>query len=122
MAGNVLSDKAVDELKRMYRTTVQLLGRVKPSQRRRNITAGGGNVRRAYCKTDAPVDNKIQCYLDDWMGTEVTVYCSTIGPNAGDLSEMIPRLSAADVIFVVFVGTAWWCTTIFQSSQDCTCI
>ena len=74
-------------------------------------TGGGGNtVSIAYCKTDSPDSDEIQCYLDtDETGTEVTVKCLII--NGTSLMHSAPFLNDGDPVWVTEVsvgGTTSW--------------
>lgn len=95
--------------------------------------AGGVTVYRAITTEAAPAAANITCNLYDDTGTEITsgtgsaieVYCSIIGGTA--LNAAVPRLEDNDDLFVVSLpynnGTAtenrWYCTSLFQASQDC---
>lgn len=93
----------------------------------------GTSVLRAITTEAAPAATNITCNLYDSTGTEITsgtgsaieVYCSVIG--GGNLNAAVPRLEDNDDLFVVKLpyknGTAtesrYFCTTLFQASQDC---
>ncbi len=79
-----------------------------------------GGVRVAYCKDDAGAGASITCYLDtDGTGAEVTVNCSIVNGTA--LNSAIPRLEDGDWIFVNNIAGTWYCTTIFQTTENCAC-
>lgn len=95
--------------------------------------SSGGGIQRAITTEAAPAAANITCNLYDSTGTEITsgtgsaieVYCSIIG--GGNLNAAVPRLEDNDDLFVVKLpyknGTAtesrYFCTTLFQASQDC---
>jgi len=93
-------------------------------------SAGGSSVRRAKCTADAGSGATIAATLYDGNGedsTAITVYCSIA--NGSDLDEATPRLEEDLDIFVTKstydnAGTPesrWYCTTVFQTTEDCTC-
>jgi hypothetical protein len=89
--------------------------------------SGGTPVRLAQTTEDAPGDDNIACNLLDMSGTEITtglgsgidVYCKISGGAA--LNAAIPRLSDNDQIFVTNIQGKWWCTQVFQTTEDCDC-
>ena len=81
--------------------------------------AHGAGVRLAYCSEAAPADNTIAATLDHTSGTAITVTCHICGGSA--LNEAVPRLADNDEIFVVKIGATWYCTTVFDTSEDCDC-
>lgn len=83
-------------------------------------SAHGAGVRLAYCSEAAPADNTIGATLDTTSGTAITVTCHIC--NGSALDEAVPRLADNDEIFVVKIGATWYCTTIFQASEDCDCV
>ena len=88
-----------------------------------NASAAGRDCcsRAAYCVDDAPTQNVIPCYLDEFeTGEVVDVWCSIMGAP-GNLNEAIPRLEAGGLIFIIKYNGLWWCSTVFQSSEDCSC-
>lgn len=82
-------------------------------------SAHGAGVRLAYCSEAAPADNTIAATLDHTTGTAITVTCHIC--NGSALNAAVPRLADNDEIFVVKIGATWYCTTIFQTSEDCAC-
>ena len=93
-----------------------------------------GIIKRARLNASAGSYNYITANLIDETGNEITsgygynitVYCSIMGGTA--LNAASPRLVDDGYIFVVQLpydntGTLqynWYCTTIFQATQDCT--
>jgi len=120
--GNVLSDKAVEELQAALRKVEQLMGTVKPDQRRRNIAVpAGGGFRRAFCKDYAGEGSTLDCYLDeDGTGEVVEVNFDILGPS-NNLSAASPLLSDGDPIWVKFWNDAWYCTHPFDVTEECDC-
>ena len=53
------------------------------------------------------------------VGDAITVYTRICG--GGNLNAAVPRLASGDYIFVTNVGGKWYCTTVFQASEDCDC-
>jgi hypothetical protein len=86
----------------------------------RHTAAGGAGtqIRRAYCKTDAPADTKITCYLNtDETGTEIDVYCAIAG--GGNLNVAYPRLTDGLEIPVWYDVDTWKCLWGFQNLSAC---
>ena len=87
------------------------------------ITAGQSRsnpIRKAYAEADAGLGSTIDCFLDvDAQGTAVEVNCSI--SNGTALNSASPRLENGDLIFVAQVGEEWWCLTVFQNTEECTC-
>lgn len=81
--------------------------------------AHGAGVRLAYCSEAAPADNTITATLDHTTGAAITVTCHIC--NGSALNEAVPRLADNDEIFVVKIGATWYCTTTFDTSEDCVC-
>jgi len=90
--------------------------------------SGGGQVRLARTRAAAGAAQTIACNLVNNSGSEltgaelgsnITVYCRVCG--GGNLNAAIPRLADEDYIFVTNINGAWWCTTVFQTSEDCDC-
>ena len=78
------------------------------------------SIHKAYCKTDAGAATTIVAYLDtDTTGDEITVNCSIAG--GGNLNAAIPRLANGTLIFVIEIDSTWYCTTVFQATEDCVC-
>ena len=78
------------------------------------------SIRKAYCKTAAGATAVIVCYLDtDGSANKVKVTCSIV--NGSALNAAIPRLEVGDLIFVSYIGTTWYCTTVFQTTENCSC-
>jgi hypothetical protein len=74
----------------------------------------------AYCKANAGAATTIVCYLDtDGTGTEITVNCHIAG--GGNLDSAIPRLTDGLGIVVIYIGSSWYCATVFQASINCVC-
>jgi hypothetical protein len=79
--------------------------------------------RIAFCN-GAPTGKTISAYLDvNTTGTAITVSTMVAQtgecPNATfDLDDCIPRLKDDDPIMVTKVGATWYCTTVFQPSED----
>jgi hypothetical protein len=92
------------------------------------FSVSGGNVRLAQTTEDAPGDDNIACNLLDMSGTEITsglgsgidVYCKIAGGSA--LNAAIPRLSDNDQIPVFHANGVWYCSQVFQTTEDCDCI
>ncbi len=83
-------------------------------------TGLANSVRKAYCKTAAGAATTIVAFLDtDTTGTEITVACSIAG--GGNLNSAIPRLTDGRLIFVTNLSETWYCTTVFQATEDCVC-
>ena len=77
-------------------------------------------IHKAYCKTDAGAAAIIVCYLDeDETGEEITVGCSITG--GGNLNSAIPRLEDGTLIFVTKIDGTWYCTSVFQTIENCDC-
>ena len=92
------------------------------------VPISGGFVRMARTLEAAPADTKIRANLilnngDEalWtsLGGDLDVYCKISG--GGDLNTALPRLADDDYIFVANLQGKWWCTTIFQTSEECDC-
>lgn len=86
---------------------------------------GGGRIRRAKAQEDSPGDNKLSVKLCDQDGTEIgaafDVTCEICGGAA--LNSAIPRIIAEndEYLFVTNISGTWYCTTVFQTSEDCDC-
>ncbi len=84
---------------------------------------GGGRIRRARAQEAAPADAYLSVKLCDQDGTEIgsafDVYCEISGGTA--LNEAIPRIADDDYLFVTNISGTWYCTTVFQTSEDCAC-
>jgi len=79
-----------------------------------------GLARKAYCKTDAPEDTKIVCYLDtDETGEEVDVYPNVHGGH--NLDKVVPRLKDGLMMWAVWdaVDSKWRTLDWFNVSRDC---
>ncbi|KKN11662.1 hypothetical protein LCGC14_1024140 [marine sediment metagenome] len=91
------------------------------------FSVSGSNVRLAITTENAPGDDNIICNLLDAGGSEIAsglgsgidVYCNISGGSA--LNAAIPRLSNNDQIMVTNIQGKWWCTTVFQTTEDCDC-
>ena len=98
------------------------------SNRWMGFSVSGSNVRLAQTTEDAPGDDNIACNLLDMAGVEIEtglgsgidVYCKIYGGTA--LNAAIPRLSNDNQIFVANIQGKWWCTNLFQTTEDCDCI
>jgi hypothetical protein len=94
-------------------------------QRWVGVPLTGGLVRMARTTAAAGATQTISCNLISSLGTEITsglgsgitVYCKVCG--GGNLNAAIPRLADDDYIFVVNLQGTWYCTTVFNTSQDC---
>jgi len=74
--------------------------------------------RKAFCKTDAPSDTKIVCYLDrDAAGEEVDVYPNIHGDY--NLDEVVPRLKDGWMFWVTKDDGVWKSLDWFNVSRDC---
>jgi len=75
----------------------------------------------------AITNDHITCNLLDYDGVEITegegagieVYCSI--SNGTALNASAPRLEDDQVIPVAYVCNNWWCTGVFNGSEDCVC-
>ena len=84
-------------------------------------------TRMAKTTESATANNHITCNLLDAAGAEITsgdesgiqVYCSI--SNATALNVSAPRLEDDQVFPVSYLCGAWWCTGIFNRSDDCIC-
>jgi hypothetical protein len=82
--------------------------------------AGSIGTHIAYVKTTPGAVTEVDCYLDvDATGDEITVKCSIAG--SVKLNAATPRIADGLPIFVQKFGDDWWCTTIFQKTEDCVC-
>ena len=81
--------------------------------------ANADRPRLAYCSEAAGADNTIAATLDHTTGTAITVTCHICGGPA--LNAAVPRLADNDELFVTKIGGTWFCTTVFQVSEDCDC-
>ncbi len=88
----------------------------------------GPSPRLAITAEPAPADTKIICNLYNRNGGEITgadlgagieVHCSVSG--GADLDDAVPRLADNQLLFVFNSNGVWYCTTIFQVSEDCLC-
>ena len=85
-------------------------------------------IRWAQTTEDAPGDDNIACNIIDMDGSEIAtglgsgvdVYCKICGGSA--LNAAIPRLSDNDWIPVFNVQGKWWCSQVFQTTEDCDCV
>ncbi len=84
---------------------------------------GGGRIRRARAQEAAPADGNLSVKLCDQDGTEIgnafDVKCEISGGAA--LNAAIPRIADDDYLFVTNISGTWYCTTVFQVSEDCVC-
>ncbi len=77
-------------------------------------------VRRAFVKTTPAAVATVVCFLDvDAADAEITVNCDIVGGTA--LNSALPRITDGDAITVYQINGTWYCTTIFQESEDCVC-
>ena len=85
-----------------------------------------GTIRRARTRAAAGAGATIACNLFEVNGTteitsgdesNITVNCEICGGSA--LNAAVPRLANNDEIAVYKQGGSWYCTTVFQTSQDC---
>ena len=87
----------------------------------------GSPIRMARTTAAAGATQTIVCNLagqdgveiTSGLGSGITVGCKVSGD--GNLNAAIPRLADDDDIFVVNLNGEWWCTTVFQTSEDCDC-
>lgn len=97
------------------------------NQRLMGLPLDGAQVRMARTTEAAPAAQNITCNLMGGDGTEISsgvgsaieVYCKVCG--GGNLNSAIPRLANNDYIFVVNLRGVWYCTTVFQTSENCDC-
>ena len=89
---------------------------VVPSVRRAKTTEPAAGSSNITCNLYA---NDGETEIDSGLGSGIEVYCH-VTMNA-DLNEAVPRLATGDDIFVQNIAGKWWCTTVFQSSEDCVC-
>ena len=79
-------------------------------------------VRRLKVQENAPSDANISCRLVDVddiiQGDAFDVKCDITDGIA--LDSAIPRLALDDFISAFKFGDIWHCTTVFQTSEDCT--
>ena len=79
-----------------------------------------GNMNRiAYCSAAAGATTTIAATLDHTIGTAITVQCSIAG--GGNLNAAIPRLTDNLQIIVTKFGATWYCTSLFQATENCVC-
>jgi hypothetical protein len=95
--------------------------------------SGGNQTRIAQTTQAAPADIKITANLlgnggnekTSGLGSGIDVYCivtpNTTTTSTVKLNSAIPRLVDNQYIFVTNIQGKWWCTTIFQVSEDCVC-
>ncbi len=83
------------------------------------IGAHRAGVRQAWCSAAAGAGSTIAATLDSTSGAAITVTCRIVNGTA--LNSAIPRLEDNDEIFVVKIAGTWYCTTVFQTSEDCNC-
>ncbi|MBW2559429.1 MAG: hypothetical protein JRE40_01100 [Deltaproteobacteria bacterium] len=80
-------------------------------QQGKAVRAGGGGTQRlAYCKTNAPDDDEIVCYIDSDSGEiadEITVRC--LIHNGSSLMYALPFLKDGHEILISKVGDEWIC-------------
>jgi len=89
---------------------------ITPSVRMARTTTSAGGATSIVCNL---IDNDGETEILSGLGSGITVYCRiTEGVN---LNEALPRLANDDYIFVQNISGKWWCTTIFQASEDCIC-
>lgn len=87
----------------------------------------GAGIRLAKTTESATANDHIRCNLLDYDGVEITegegagieVYCSI--SNATALNVSAPRLEDDQVIPVAYICNNWWCTGMFNYSNDCIC-
>jgi hypothetical protein len=87
----------------------------------------GAGIRLAKTTESATANDHITCNLLDYSGEEITegegaaieVYCSI--SNATALNASAPRLEDDQVIPVSYICNNWWCTGVFNLSNDCVC-
>jgi hypothetical protein len=97
------------------------------AKRKVGLPVAGGFVRMARTTAAAGATQTITCNLIGFNGAEIgsglgsgiTVNCKVCG--GGNLNSAIPRLADDDYLFVANIRGEWWCTTIFQTSEDCVC-
>ena len=84
---------------------------------------GGSYVRRAKTQEAAPADTAISVKIvnadDTEVGAAFDVNCEIAG--GGNLNDAIPRLESGDYISIYNQGGKWFCTTVFQVSENCDC-
>ncbi len=77
---------------------------------------GGDGARLAYCKTDAPDSDEIDCYLDtDETGEQVTVKCRIA--NGSSLMYASEYLKDGDAFLVIKVNGVWESTNLFNGAK-----
>lgn len=82
------------------------------------VLGNADRIRKAWCTAPAGAATNIDCELDyEDAGTSITVYCTVAG--GGNLNTAIPRLEGGDMILVTKIAGSWFCTTVFQASEDC---
>ena len=87
----------------------------------------GAGIRLAKTTESATANDHITCNLLDYDGVEITegegagieVYCSI--SNGTALNTSAPRLEDDQVIPVAYICNNWWCTGVFNGSDDCVC-
>ena len=85
------------------------------------------SVRRARTTEAAPAATNLTCNIilnndaeaASGLGYNVEVYC--VISDGGNLNSALPRLANDDYLFVQNIQGKWWCTTVFQGSEDCNC-
>ena len=70
-------------------------------------------------------DRDLGTVVGSGFGFGITVNCSIVNGTA--LNAAIPRLESGDEIYVAKLtdgngDDAWYCLTVFQTSEDCTCV
>ncbi len=87
-----------------------------------------GRTRRARTRAAAGAATTIACNLinprdgleiTSGLGSNITVNFDVAG--GGDLNSCIPRIPNDFDITVTNIEGVWYCTTIFQTSEDCVC-
>ncbi len=82
-----------------------------------------GVVMRARANENAPADTDLEVRLTDENGDATgdafDVACEISG--GGNLDDAIPRIAVNEFLFVVSISGNWYCTTVFQTSEDCAC-
>lgn len=82
-----------------------------------------GRTTLAKTQESAPGDANISVKICDQdgavIGSAFDVACKI--SNGSALNAATPRLASGDYIFVTCIAGTWYCTTVFQGTENCTC-
>ena len=87
-----------------------------PSVRMARVTEASPNSQQITCNLIA---NDGETEITSGLGSAIEVFCKIT--EDVNLNAAVPRFKDNDYLFVQNISGKWWCTQLFQASENCIC-